>query len=90
MDIYNKIIEIYPIPKDDNDFITSVNLGNISGGDYINRVPAFAKMGLDIRYIPTDTPDSILENIKKIDDKMDIKVTENSYEFVNIRAQDVA
>ena len=86
MDIYNKIIEIYPIPKDDNDFITSVNLGNISGGDYINRVPAFAKMGLDIRYIPTDTPESILENIKKIDDKMDIKVTENSYEFKYIES----
>ena len=86
MDIYNKIIEIYPIPKDDNDFITGVNLGSINGGDYINRVAAFAKMGLDIRYIPSDTPESIIENIKKIDEKMDIKIHEQSYEFKYIES----
>ena len=81
MDIYKKIIKIYPLPKNDKDFITGVNLGYISGGDYINRVPSFAKMGLDIRHVPNDSKESILNNIKKLDKNMDIKILEQGYEF---------
>ena len=86
-DIYNKLIEIYPIPKDNDDFRTSINLGYINGGDFINCVPSSAKMGLDIRHITKDTKEEIYDNIKKIDKDVEIKTIEESYEFKYIESE---
>lgn len=81
IDIYEKLIEIYPLPKNDEDFITGINLGQIEGGDFINRVPSLATMGLDIRHTTKNTKEEILNNILKIDKNVDIKELERSYEF---------
>lgn len=47
---------------------SSVNLGKISGGDILNRVPDKCLMGLDIRYVPHLDPDRIIEEMKKVTD----------------------
>lgn len=85
-DIYNKLIEIYPIPKDNDDFRTSINLGYLNGGDFINRVPSSAKMGLDIRHITKDTKEEIRNAIINIDKNVEIKELERSYEFKYIES----
>ena len=81
MEVYQKIIKMYPIPKNEKDFITGINLGYISGGDYINRVPSYAKLGLDIRHVGTDKKEDIINNIKKIDKNLEVTVLEKSIEF---------
>lgn len=67
MNVYNKIIETYPLPKSDNEYITSVNLSKLNGGVSNNQVPDSATMLLDIRYISSDNPDKIIDFIKGID-----------------------
>lgn len=46
----------------------SINLGRIEGGDAINKVPDTCVMEVDIRYVPGQDPEAILEDIKAIDD----------------------
>jgi succinyl-diaminopimelate desuccinylase len=46
----------------------SINLGRIEGGDAINKVPDSCVMDVDIRYVPGQSPDLILEAIREIDD----------------------
>lgn len=74
MDIYYKLIEKYNLPKDEDDFKTSINLSKLNGGDSNNMVPSDASMVLDIRYTKEDSPESIIEFIKKISNEVDIKV----------------
>lgn len=42
----------------------SINLGQISGGDVINKVPEECKITLDIRYLPVQSPHDILSQIR--------------------------
>ena len=72
--VYNEIIKIYPIPCSSNEYITSVNLSKINGGDKVNKVPDFCTMTLDIRYTSKNSKEEILENIKKINKNVNIKV----------------
>ena len=72
-DIYNKIIKRYPIPKSSDEYITSVNLSKLNGGESFNQVPDYATMVLDIRYIEKDKND-IIEYIKNIDKNIEVKV----------------
>jgi len=53
----------FPIPKK---FIwkTTMNLSTIVGGDATNRVPESCKFKLDIRYVPGDDPDRIIDIVK--------------------------
>ena len=44
----------------------TLNLGTISGGAASNIVPAKCKVKLDIRYLPGETEDEILNNIKEM------------------------
>jgi succinyl-diaminopimelate desuccinylase len=46
----------------------SINLGRIEGGDAINKVPDSCVMDVDIRYVPGQDPEEILEAVKAIDD----------------------
>ena len=41
----------------------SVNLGRISGGDAVNKVPDRCHMDVDIRYLPGQDPDEILRQV---------------------------
>ena len=46
----------------------SINLGRIEGGDAINKVPDTCVMEVDIRFVPGQNPELILEDIRAIDD----------------------
>ena len=81
INVYNKIILKYPIPKSSDEYITSVNLAKLNGGNSNNQVPDYASMILDIRYINEDK-DNILEFIKNIDDEVKIKVLTIGSSFV--------
>jgi succinyl-diaminopimelate desuccinylase len=44
----------------------SINLGRIEGGDAINKVPDECTMSVDIRFLPGQDPEVILEQIARI------------------------
>jgi succinyl-diaminopimelate desuccinylase len=46
----------------------SISLGRIMGGDRINKVPDFCVIDVDIRYLPGQDADAILEAIRAIPD----------------------
>jgi succinyl-diaminopimelate desuccinylase len=52
----------------------SINLGRIAGGDRLNKVPDLCTMDVDIRYLPTQDPADILEQVRAIPD-IDVKRT---------------
>ena len=66
INIYNKLIERYPHPQTDEDWITSINLSRIEGGDTINKVPEKAVMYLDIRFPYPALAESIIKKTKEI------------------------
>jgi succinyl-diaminopimelate desuccinylase len=45
----------------------SINLGTITGGDVVNRVPDFCVMEVGIRYLPTQDPDEVLRQVRSLD-----------------------
>ena len=73
VNVYEKIISKYPIPKSSSEYITSVNLSKLNGGKSNNQVPDYASMVLDIRYVSKDK-DEILNYIKNIDKDVCVKV----------------
>lgn len=53
----------------------SINLGDISGGDVLNKVPDYCVLGLDIRYLPNQYPHEILQQIRGLDSEgMEVEV----------------
>lgn len=72
--LYENLLDIYKIPKDESDFVTSINLSKLNGGDANNMVPGKATMVLDIRYTKDNPPEEIIENIKSLSDEIEIKV----------------
>lgn len=73
-DIYQKLIEKYPLPTSFEDYKTSVNLSMIKGGEALNSVAATATMYIDIRHTSTDTKESILEYIKSLNKNLEIEI----------------
>lgn len=68
-DIFRKI-EAMSFARESSDMFDrpSINLGRMEGGDAINKVPDTCVMDVDIRYVPGQDPEAILEEIKAIDD----------------------
>ena len=60
-------IEALPFSRESSELFDrpSINLGRISGGDAINKVPDHCSMDLDIRYLPGQDPGEILEQIRR-------------------------
>ena len=46
----------------------SINLGRIIGGDALNKVPDLCVMDVDVRYLPGQDPEAILEEVRAIPD----------------------
>jgi succinyl-diaminopimelate desuccinylase len=46
----------------------SVNLGRISGGDAVNKVPDHCVLDIDIRYLPGQDPQDVLSQVRGIGD----------------------
>jgi succinyl-diaminopimelate desuccinylase len=59
-----------PFARQSSDYFDrpSINLGRIEGGDAINKVPDTCIMDVDIRYVPGQDPEQILEDIRAFDD----------------------
>ena len=64
--IYNNLIDVFPLPQADGDWITSINLSKIEGGNTINKVPDKAEMYLDIRFPYPTSAESIVKRIEEI------------------------
>lgn len=80
---YQKIIEIYPLPKSSEDYKTSVTLSKIEGGSALNMVPGQATMYLDIRHVALDKKEDIINKIKGINKNLNLEVINSGTEFVS-------
>jgi succinyl-diaminopimelate desuccinylase len=63
-------IETLPFSRESSDLFDrpSINLARIVGGDAFNKVPDACTMDVDIRFLPNQRPDEILEQIRAIGD----------------------
>jgi succinyl-diaminopimelate desuccinylase len=74
----------------------SISIGTIQGGSAINLTPAYAELGLDIRYVPGQSAESILKTLGKlagseihfeiVDDKLPFE-TPSDHPFVRLCQQ---
>lgn len=73
---YNKIINL-PFAKNSSELYKgpSINLSKISGGEVYNKVPDYCKMNLDIRFLPSQSVENIINQIKK---EVDCNITVHS------------
>jgi succinyl-diaminopimelate desuccinylase len=64
-----RAIETLPFTRESSDLFDrpSVSLGTISGGDAMNRVPDHCELEVDLRYLPGQDSDEILDAIAAID-----------------------
>jgi len=74
-EIFKKITTL-PFTKVKNDYFNgpSINLGKIRGGDVVNRVPDVADIEIDIRFLPGQNLNEIVNEIKSIDNSMKVDV----------------
>lgn len=88
--IYNKIIEKYPLPRNENDYITSVNLSKLNGGIADNQVPDYAEMILDIRHTSSNSKEELLKYISSLDKNLNVEVLlEGSVFQTNINNKEI-
>jgi succinyl-diaminopimelate desuccinylase len=52
----------------------SINLGRIQGGDAVNKVPDACRMHVDLRYLPTQSPDEVLRQVRSLDPRASVEV----------------
>jgi succinyl-diaminopimelate desuccinylase len=98
IDVFRQI-ESLPFARESSEFFDrpSISLGRIIGGDVINKVPDLCAMDVDVRYLPGQDPERILENVRKIPDVQVGKVfirapamVERSNPYVQLLASAVA
>lgn len=80
IEVYNEITKIYNGASEEN-YVTSVNLSKITGGEAINMVPGHATMSLDIRFTKEETVDSIINKIQSLKEDIEIKVLDSGPTF---------
>jgi succinyl-diaminopimelate desuccinylase len=63
-----RAIESLPFSRESSELFDrpSINLGRISGGDALNKVPDVCTMAVDIRYLPGQDPEQILAQVRAI------------------------
>jgi succinyl-diaminopimelate desuccinylase len=67
VDVFRQI-ESLPFSRQSSEMFDrpSINLGRIQGGDALNKVPDTCTMAVDIRYLPGQDPDEILDQVRAI------------------------
>jgi len=67
IDVFRRI-ETMPFAAESTEMFDrpSINLGRLTAGDAVNKVPDEAVMAVDIRYLPGQEPGAILEQIRAI------------------------
>jgi succinyl-diaminopimelate desuccinylase len=68
IDVFRSI-ETLPFARESSEMFDrpSINLGMIEGGLALNMVPDLCRMAVDVRYLPGQDPDSILEQVRGIE-----------------------
>jgi succinyl-diaminopimelate desuccinylase len=68
-DVFRRI-ETLPFSRESSELFDrpSISLNGIVGGDAFNKVPDRCEIDVDIRYLPNQEPDAILDQIKAIGD----------------------
>jgi succinyl-diaminopimelate desuccinylase len=63
-----RAIESLPFSRQSSELFDrpSINLGRIQGGDALNKVPDTCTMAVDIRYLPGQDPEEILDQVRAI------------------------
>lgn len=67
-EIYNDLLKEFPTPQTENDYLTTVNLSKMIGGESMNSVPSYAEMFLDIRHTSVDPTQKIIQILQKYAD----------------------
>jgi succinyl-diaminopimelate desuccinylase len=68
LDVYRGIESLPFASRSSNLFDRpSINLGRILGGDALNKVPDTCFIDVDVRYLPEQDPESIMEEVSAID-----------------------
>lgn len=80
-EIYENLVQIYKIPSNASDYVTSINLSKLNGGSAVNMVPGSAVMTLDIRYTKEVTPKNIIDDIKSISKEVSVKILDQGPVF---------
>lgn len=62
-------LESLPFARESSELFQrpSINLGRIWGGDALNKVPDYCAIDVDIRYLPHQDPETILEQIRGLE-----------------------
>jgi succinyl-diaminopimelate desuccinylase len=65
-----RAIETLPFARESSELFDrpSINLGRIEGGDALNKVPDCCEMAVDVRFLPEQDPERILEQVSGIPD----------------------
>jgi succinyl-diaminopimelate desuccinylase len=73
IDVFRSI-ESLPFARESSEMFDrpSINLGRIEGGRALNMVPDLCTMAVDVRYLPGQDPDAILEQVRGVEG---VKVT---------------
>ena len=74
MNIYEQLLKLYPMPKSEEDFITSINLSKLHGGETNNKVCDCATMFLDIRFTKETSREKLLQDIQNVMGNSELKV----------------
>jgi succinyl-diaminopimelate desuccinylase len=69
VDVFRRI-ESMPFARQSSELFDrpSINLGRISGGDAVNKVPDACTMAVDVRYLPGQDPGEILAQVRAMPD----------------------
>ena len=69
IDVFHSIQSL-PFTRESSELFDcpSINLGRIQGGEALNMVPDRCTMAVDVRYLPGQDPEEILEQVRAIDD----------------------
>jgi succinyl-diaminopimelate desuccinylase len=98
IDVFRQI-ESMPFSRESSEMFDrpSISLGRIIGGDAINKVPDLCGLDVDVRYLPGQDPEQILDSVREIPDVQVTKVfirdpaiVERSNPYVQLLASAVA
>ena len=80
-------IETLPFSRESSDLFDrpSINLARIIGGDAFNKVPDTCTIDVDIRFLPNQDPDAILEQVSQIGDLEIVKTFRRAPAIVSRR-----
>jgi succinyl-diaminopimelate desuccinylase len=78
-------IETLPFSRQSSELFDrpSINLARIAGGDVFNKVPDACNMDIDIRYLPNQDPETILDEIRAIPDLEILRVFQRAPALVS-------